>query len=119
MVKGWLEFFRARFSKNREFVSLDAKNNAGDQRNYELKQFELQSPPEAYTTPGLASYANARSDTPGYLAKETQREYRSPTQSFSTPRPQSRVATHVSWDPKSSHARGGLGLHPPDFDQKI
>lgn len=119
MVKGWIELFRAKFSKNREFVSLDAKNHAGDLRNYELKQFELQSPPEAFVTPGLASYAQPRSDTPEYFTKETQHEYRSPTQSFSTPRPQSRAAMHVEWDPRSSHARGGLGLHPPDFDHKI
>lgn len=118
MITGWVDFFRGKFSKNREFVSLDAKNNAGDMRNYELKQFELQSPPSAYTTPGLAEYAGFRSDTPEHFNKEVQREYRSPTLSFSTPRPQSRGA-NVEWDPKSSHARGGLGLHPPDFDSKI
>lgn len=119
MVTGWMEFFRGKFSQNREFVSLDAKNNTGDMHNYELKKFELQTPPTAYTTPGLAEYAGFRSDTPDHFTKDTQqREYKSPTLSFSTPRPPSRGA-QVEWDPRSSHARGGLGLHPPDFDSKI
>jgi len=87
-------------------------------RNYELKNVEPQSPPSAYTTPGLADYAGMRSDTPDYFTKETQREYKSPTLSFSTPRPPSR-GTHVDWDPRSSHARGGLGFHPPEFDTKL
>ncbi|KAH7399291.1 hypothetical protein BKA66DRAFT_407056 [Pyrenochaeta sp. MPI-SDFR-AT-0127] len=119
MITGWIEFFKGKFSKNGEFVSLDAKNYTGNPRNYELKKFEPQPPPSALTPPGIASYNNFRSDTPDYFNKETQREYRSPTLSFSSPRPQSRAATQVEWDPRSSHARGGLGLHPPDFEDKI
>jgi hypothetical protein len=126
MVIGWRDFIRSKFSKNREFVSLDARNPTEDVRHYELKNFEPepepQSPPSSHTTPGIASYAitSPRSDTPDYFHKEIQREYKSPTLSFSTPRPQSRAAaTHVDWDPRSSHARGGLGLHPPDYDTKI
>jgi hypothetical protein len=121
MVTGWRDFIGNKFSKNREFVSLDARNPTEDAK-YELKSLEPQSPPSAYTTPGLASYAmtSPRSDTLDYFHKEIQREYKSPTLSFSAPRPQSRaVATHVDWDPASSHARGGLGLHPPDYDAKI
>lgn len=123
MFTGWVELVKGKFSKNREFVSLDAKNYTENPRNYELRKFEpLQSPPSALTTPGLASYANFRTDTPDYFTKETQheREYRSPTLSFSSPRPQSRAtAAQVEWDPRSSHARGGLGFHPPDFEDKI
>lgn len=122
MVVGWRDLIRSKFSKNREFVSLDARHPTEDIRQFELKNFdEPQSPPNAYNTPGLASYAmgNARSDTPEHFHKEFQRDYKSPTLSFSTPRPQSRVATHVDWDPRSSMARGGLGLHPPDYDSKI
>ncbi|KAJ4372181.1 hypothetical protein N0V83_003954 [Neocucurbitaria cava] len=121
MIKGWYDLFRG--NKNREFVSLDAKHHTETPRTYELKQFEPQyepqSPPSALTAPGIASYTNFRTDTPDYFSKETQREYRSPTLSFSTPRPQSRSAAQVEWDPRSSHARGGLGLHPPDFEDKI
>ncbi|KAI5375043.1 hypothetical protein J4E82_006343 [Alternaria postmessia] len=122
MVVGWRDLIRSKFSKNREFVSLDARHPTEDIRQFELKNFdEPQSPPNAYNTPGLASYAmgNARSDTPEHFHKEFQRDYKSPTLSFSTPRPQSRAATHVDWDPRSSMARGGLGLHPPDYDSKI
>ncbi|KAI8940263.1 hypothetical protein NX059_003965 [Plenodomus lindquistii] len=121
MITGWMDFFKAKFSKNREFVSLDAKNNAGD---LELKKFEVHEPKSAYN-PGLASYAVAapRKETEDYFTKKTQkaeREYRSPTLSFSTPRPQSRSGpANVEWDPRSSHARGGLGLHPPDYNAKI
>ncbi|KAK1914870.1 hypothetical protein P3342_010861 [Pyrenophora teres f. teres] len=122
MVAGWRDFIRSKFSKNREFVSLDARKPTEDVlRQFELKNFDQKSPPVAYFTPGLASYAveNPRSDTPDHFNKEIQREYRSPTQSFSTPRPQSR-AQHIEWDPRSSMARGGLGLHPPsDFDNKV
>jgi hypothetical protein len=119
MITGWRDYIKSKFSKNREFVSLDARNPTEDVRHFELKDFEPQSPP---SVPALASYGmtSPRSDTPDYFHKEIQREYKSPTLSFSTPRPKSRAAaTHVDWDPRSSHARGGLGLHPPDYDTKI
>jgi len=122
MVVGWRDLIRSKFSKNREFVSLDARNPQEDVRHFEMKNFEPKSTADAYYgTPGLASYAmgNERSDTPDHFHKETQRDYKSPTLSFSTPRPLSRAATHVDWDPRSSMARGGLGLHPPDYDSKI
>jgi hypothetical protein len=123
MYSGWLEFFRNKFSKNREFVSLDARNLAEHSRNYELKKFEehaVQSPSNALTPPpDIAGYNHFRSDTPDYFTKETQREYVSPTLSFSTPRPMSHSAAQVEWDPRSTHARGGLGFHPPEFDGKI
>jgi hypothetical protein len=124
MFTGWFNLFRNKFSKNREFVSLDAKHLAENNQNYELKQFDndiLRSPESALTSPpAIAGYGNFRSDTPDYFTKETQqREYKSPTLSFSTPRPQSRAATHVDWDPRATHARGGLGLHPPEYDTKI
>jgi len=123
MFVGWYEFFKSKFSKNREFVSLDAKNLGDDHLNYELKKFDnggLKSPESALRSPPeIAGYGNYRSDTPDYFSKETQREYKSPTLSFSTPRPQSRAA-HVDWDPRATHARGGLGFHPPeDHESKI
>jgi hypothetical protein len=122
MFTGWLELFRNKFSKNREFVSLDARNLAEQSRHYELKQFEegaIRSPDNVFTPPEIAGYGTNRSDTPDYFSKETQREYTSPKMSFSTPRPLSRSAVQVDWDPRSTHARGGLGLHPPEYDSKI
>jgi hypothetical protein len=125
MVTGWVDFFKSKFSKNREFVSLDAKHYQENPKNYELKKFEPQSPEAIYSpgTPGLAAYSNFRTDTPEHFHKESQRErereYTSPTLSFSTPRPQSRGNAGVEWDPRSSHARGGLGFHPPGFEDKF
>lgn len=122
MVTGWRDFIRAKFSKNREFVSLDARNPTEDVRHFELKNMEHQPPPNAYMTPEIASYvmSNPRSDTPEHFHKDVERDYKTPTTlSFSIPRTHSRTATHVDWDPRSSMARGGLGLHPPDYDSKI
>lgn len=122
MFKAWYELFRNKFSKNREFVSLDAKHHAENPHTYELKRFEqttIQSPDSVLTPPPEIAGYNFRSDTPDYFQKETQREYRSPTLSFSTPHPQPRAVTQVGWDPRSTHARGGLGLHPPEYDVKI
>lgn len=124
MVTGWIEFFKSKFSKNREFVSLDAKHYQGNPKDYELRKFEqtdLQSPPHILASPDSVDH---RDGTPDYFQKETnERPYQSPTQSYSTPRPfsQGTIAAYprVEWDPRSTHARGGLGLHPPDFDAKI
>ncbi|KAJ4335006.1 hypothetical protein N0V95_009023 [Ascochyta clinopodiicola] len=123
MLTGWVEFFKLKFSKNREFVSLDAKHYQENPKNYELRKFEqadLQSPPHAFSSPDAA---DRHDGAPDYFQKETERPYRSPTQSYSTPRPfsQGTIAAfpRVDWDPRSTHARGGLGLHPPDFDAKI
>lgn len=123
MLKGWFEFFKSKFSKNREFVSLDAKHYQENSKTYELRKFEqadLQSPPHAFSSPGFTDH---RDGTPDCFQKETERPYRSPTQSYSTPRPFSQEVIagypHVEWDPRSTHARGGLGLHPPEFGSKI
>lgn len=123
MVTGWVELFKSKFSKNREFVSLDARHYQENPKNYELKKFEqtdLQSPQNAFSSPDFSDH---RDDTLDYFHKETERPYRSPTQSYSTPRPFSQEAItaypRVDWDPRSTHARGGLGLHPPGFDSKI
>ena len=122
MITGWVEFFKGKLSKNREFVSLDAKNPENP-RPYELRKFEAISTPSAVAISGIASYpgmeSTFRSDTPDHFSKETQREYKSPTLSFSSPRTMSRATTSVEWDPRSSQARGGLGLHPPEHEDKI
>ena len=121
MFTGWRDLIRGKFSKNREFVSLDARNPTEDMRHFELKNFDHQSPPNAHMAPELASYvmSNPRSDTPEHFHKDVERDYKSPQLSFSIPRTQSRTTTRVEWDPRSSMARGGLGLHPPDYDSKI
>jgi hypothetical protein len=127
MITGWIELIRSKFSKNREFVSLDAKlyqdNNT---KNYELKKFDqeeqnhLQYPQDVYRSP--LGDERHQTDTPDYFNKETQRPYQSPEQSFSRPMspPQEQIGfPRVDWDPRSTHARGGLGLHPPEFESKF
>jgi hypothetical protein len=114
----WYELFRNRFTKNRDFVSLDAKHSAQNPHNFELKHVHTsitRSPDGGISPPPNVAGYHLRSDTPDYFSKETQREYRSPTGSFSTPKPLSRTMTQVEWDPKSSHAKGGLGFHPPEY----
>lgn len=118
----WIDFFRNRFSKKREFVSLDARRFSSDARTFELLKVQQSSPlpkfPEsAVTSPSGMDFDNdrdmARSPTPEYFGKEAARDYRSPKLSFSSPRAPSQVAQRMEWDPRSTHARGGLGFHPP------
>ncbi|OCK92757.1 uncharacterized protein K441DRAFT_569020 [Cenococcum geophilum 1.58] len=119
IFKAWLEFFRTKFGSKREFVSLDAKRFSSDARTYELLKIgnpALKSPETAVTSPAanaFDTYRRSLSGTPDYFDKEAQREYQSPTLSFSSPRAPSQVAMRVEWDPRATHARGGLGLHPP------
>lgn len=122
MFTAWKDFFKSKFSKNSEFVSLDAMHHAENPRHYELKKVNgiLKSPESAVTSPGAGTdYDHFRNGTPDYLYKETQRHYQGSSPNFSTPRPLSRAATQVEWDPRSTHARGGLGLHPPGFEDKF
>lgn len=114
MFSAWWDLVRTKFGTKREFVSLDAKQYTNDPHNYELNKFAqspVKAPESVLTSPGadFDSYRRSLTGTPDYLGKEVQREYRSPTLSFSAPRAPSRVG----WDPRSMHARGGLGLHPP------
>lgn len=129
-------------SSKREFVSLDARRFSSDARTFELLKVGGQSPGyvSAMQTPGGETYTSTLQvlktpesavtspsgtygynspgspvsgrETPDYFGKEVQRTYRSPTHSFSTPRAPSATAVQVDWDPRSTHARGGLGLHP-------
>lgn len=119
MFTGWWELIHSKFSSKREFVSLDAKQYAPDTRNFEMMKFAqspLKSPQSAVTSPGTEfdPYGRPESQNPDYFGKEVQREYRSPSLSFSTPRAPSQTAVRTDWDPRSTHARGGLGLHPID-----
>ncbi|KAF2197238.1 hypothetical protein GQ43DRAFT_216772 [Delitschia confertaspora ATCC 74209] len=123
MFTAWWDLIRStfssRFRSKREFVSLDAKQDAADARNYELMKVaspSITSPPTAVTSPSadpFDPYRRSITGTPDYFGKEVQREYRSPTLSFSTPRAPSQTGSRMEWDPRSTHARGGLGLHPP------
>lgn len=127
MVTGWIDLFRDKTGQKREFVSLDAQNYTAQAKAYELLKVSnptlldtpksgvastIASPQEAYTSPlGRA--------TPDYFGSEVQRNYRSPSMSFSTPKTpyqgggQDTNQSRVDWDPRITYARGGLGFHPP------
>jgi hypothetical protein len=118
MFTAWAEFIRSRFSSKREFVSLDAKQYT-DSKNIELKfvQSPVRAPQSAVTSPNGSEFDPWRrsvTNTPDHFSKEFQREYHPPAVSFSTPRPPSRG---VDWDPRATHARGGLRLHPIDDEE--
>jgi hypothetical protein len=112
MFKAWFDFFKGKFSSNRaDFVSIDAT------KNFELNKYAqspLQSPPSALASPyaEFDPYRRSLTGTPDYFGKEVQREYTSPTLSFSTPRAPSQSAMRVEWDPRATHARGGLRMNP-------
>jgi hypothetical protein len=124
MFPAWLEFLRSKFSSKKEFVSLDAKHYA-DMKNYELNQVvssPVKAPENAITSPAsptsptqseFESWRRSATNTPEHFSKEIQRDYSTPHFSFSTPRAPSRI----EWDPRSTHARGGLRLHPIDDDE--
>lgn len=145
MLTGWKMWFQEKFTGQREFVSLDARRFSSDARTFELLKVAgqspgyvgtvqtpsedyigaahvLKSPESAVTSPsggyGYNSPGSPASGqrTPDYFGKEVQRAYRSPNQSFSTPRAPSATVVQVDWDPRSTHARGGLGLHPVQDD---
>lgn len=117
MFTGWVQYFRNKFGGKREFVSLDAAKYS-QARSYEL--LEVGSPTlvksvgsTAITSPTEAYASPLGRTTPDYFSKRIQRDYRSPTLSFSGPRTPSQSGPRIEWDPRTTHARGGLGLHPP------
>lgn len=123
MLTAWYDLFRSRFSSKREFVSLDAKQNTPAPVHYELNKFvqsPVTAPQSAVTSPGADynPYRRSYTGTPDYFSKEVQRDYKSPTLSFSTPRAPSRNTMQAEWDPRATHARGGLGFHPVDEENE-
>ncbi|KAF2805963.1 uncharacterized protein BDZ99DRAFT_100761 [Mytilinidion resinicola] len=120
----WWDMVRSKFGSKREFVSLDAKRFSSDARAYELLKIgntpQIKSPETAVTSPMSGRDIDRdATGTPDYFGKEVQREYRSPTLSFSTPRAPSQATLRVEWDPRNTHARGGLGYHPPVTEDEI
>ncbi|CAI6272253.1 unnamed protein product [Periconia digitata] len=121
MITAWPGVFRQRFGRHkRDFVSLDAKHDArvGSQQ-YELSKFPA-GPQSAVTSPGFNTefdpHNRSGTTSPEYFSKGSQqREYSAPKHSFSAPL----SPTRTEWNPQSTHARGGLGLHPPlEEDEK-
>lgn len=130
MFTGWLELVRCKFGSKREFVSLDAHKYAVGEHQIELGQVQ----PSIATYPGTHSadvspislkeksdiepYRRSVTSTPEHFSREATREYTTPNLSFSTPRAPSQAVTHSEWDPRATHARGGLGFHPPVHEEE-
>lgn len=126
MFTGWVDLVRCKFGNKREFVSLDAHKYAVGDHQFELAQ--VQPSIATYPVAGSADaspispkekggvidpYRRSITGTPDYFSKEATREYTTPNLSFSTPRAPSQAVTRAEWDPRATHARGGLGFHPP------
>jgi hypothetical protein len=70
----------------------------------------MRSPPQSPT--GWNSPAVSR-PLHSPTGSQSSRVYRTPSNSFSSPRaPSTNYANRMDWDPRSTHARGGLGFHP-------
>ena len=127
MFRGWVDLAKIKLGYKREFVSLDAHKYAVGNHQFELAQVTPniatypQIPQSAVTASPTSPkekedfdpYRRSMTGTPDYFNKENARDYMTPKLSFSTPRRPSHAVTEEEWDPRSTHARGGLGFHPP------
>lgn len=133
MFTGWLDLVRCKFGSKREFVSLDAHQYAVGEHQFELAQVQPSiaaypgthsadvspmSPKEKDVEHDIEPYRRSVTDTPEHFSTDATREYITPNLSFSAPRAPSQAATHGEWDPRSTHARGGLGFHPPVYEEE-
>lgn len=122
MVTAWIDLFRTQFGQKREFVSLDAKHEAHvEAQQYELSKFPgspISVPPSAIASPASNDDfdMHSRSYSQDYFKEDIEREYSPPKHSFSAPLSPTHRAP--DWDPQSTHARGGLGLHPPVIEEE-
>jgi len=111
MVTGWFEIIKGPFNRSHDFVSVDARR-ISDPRNYEM----LTSPPrpvhfhksidDVESSPDMEQHSprdwEPALQRDGYFGSEA--AYRSPTLSFSTPRPPSRSASGATRS-GSSHGK--------------
>ena len=153
MFTGWAEFFQKKLTPQREFVSLDAQKFTTHQKTYELLKvggtssvgggtsITSETPSQSISPPPM-SYGGSPigRTTPDYFSSQSQsqqqRNYRSPSMSFSSPKTPFQAMTEEEeeeqrqqyvlqqqqgrqdWDPSTTFARGGLGLHPPPNQEK-
>ncbi len=115
MYSGWLEFFRTRLGRKREFVSLDAHRSSPEVRTFELLRVATPTGDElnnTVTSPGETHVSPAERKSPDYFSSQgMQRTYKTPPLSYSSPTPPDVRSTLEIFDPKTSYGRGGLGLH--------
>ncbi|TKA50364.1 hypothetical protein B0A49_12134, partial [Cryomyces minteri] len=135
-LTGWKEFFRSRFSREREFVSLDALSPTPTpqplmrSRSYNISKFghppttfEMQtpshwedklSPNNTFITSPTESYASPivqGRQPPDYFSRQDVRAYQGSHRNSSRPTTPGRTRSTkmADWDPRDSYARGGVG----------
>jgi hypothetical protein len=123
MVTGWYEMIRGKVKPNTEFISADV-SRFKDPGSYEMLGRDATGkktpePLSAITTTTVTSMmstpaATAKSgrETPDYFGREAR--YKSPSRSFSAPKPPQGASPMASWDSQQSHAapRYYAGMDP-------
>ena len=113
MVTGWIDLIRRPFNRSHDFVSVDARR-ISDPRNYEM----LTSPPQplyiqkGFDQPSTSPLSDDHSPQDFFPANPnfgSEAQYRSPSLSFSHPKPPSRSASDSS-RLGSSHGRERPGV---------
>jgi hypothetical protein len=102
MFTGW---YRMVIKPKKEFISVDVKN-LQDPRSYEMlsRDRENGKTPEPLARPSSMSPAmRSGRETPDYFGREAR--YKSPSRSFSSPKPPQGGVGGVKWDPTSTHAQ--------------
>ncbi|KAE8387465.1 hypothetical protein BDV23DRAFT_186371 [Aspergillus alliaceus] len=106
MFLGWAEFFKLKFGRNQEFVSVDARTKTPDTRTYEMLEStglqSCKSPEPIARAPSVArSVARTMSPEGSHYGREAR--YVRPSMSFSSPRPPS-ASQGRDWDPQATFA---------------
>ncbi|KAF2674233.1 hypothetical protein BT63DRAFT_5292 [Microthyrium microscopicum] len=120
LLSAWVDFFRSRFSRKREFVSLDAKRFSNDPRTIQMMEMHNTPNRVASANTALSGTDTISSKEPGegspYFAQSHfERNYKQPRMSFSTPRPLSSHATR-GWDGNDTQSIGKSSLAKNSID---
>jgi hypothetical protein len=136
MLGAWRDLFvNLIHGKKREFISLDARQMTPDISKIPMTKVTTpnapsQTPasPPAASPPvarpgGYTSGTTAGRPSEDYFSiyskeKELEREYKTPSRSFSSPNSPAVRNTVEFWDPRSGDGRYGLGLHPPGTPER-
>jgi hypothetical protein len=106
MFTGWYEMVRGKVKPNNEFVSADV-SRFKDPGSYEMlgRDRDNGKTPEPLVTPAaitpMSPAVKSGRETPDYFGREAR--YKSPSRSFSAPKPPQGQST-ASWDSNLSHA---------------
>ncbi|TVY60676.1 hypothetical protein LSUE1_G007449 [Lachnellula suecica] len=107
MFQGWYEMIRGRVKPNNEFVSADV-HQFKDPGTYEMlgrDRGDGKTPEALVSQPitPLSPVAKSGRETPDYFGREAR--YKSPSRSFSSPKPPRGHSHTNTWDSTTSHAQ--------------